>query len=614
MNLTAYLQISNNNIYYFRRVVPLHIRAAIGKREFKISLRTRCPKKAYVMARLVYFQSEQLFFHHGAGMSLLDLITQLGEEGYDAKLLDEITYNQYGKLNADGEETKLAIMSEKQQNKVVDIIGAEYGYKTEMGMRAIVDYINKYKDIERQKAAYLIDKQLGVKAEPADSLLPSPTEISAPAASLSDSSMFDDLKRSYRGIEIVGKALSEVLTDFLKLKQGQVTLGTLAGIETAGDRLIMFVGNLTSEQLTKQVLQEQYIGKRRQLPNGIHQNSVYYNGKRHKTDRCAGSPALRENGEPVMVPNYKPIDEILAIGAGDKSAKFGGETAVYNEFNTLGSFLEWGNSVGYFENGLKALLSKSATKAKSSGTAKFTDGDLKMIFQSESYQQGLLFAKPHLYWLPLISLYHGNRIGEIAMLYLDNLLQIRHEEKNGKERLIWAFDIKSNQKRGQRVKNEQSMRLVPVHQSLLELGLVEYRNQLIKNGNERLFPGEHPTNKGNWGSKTSNWFNNSYNGNKKSIGFAEYCGVEKHIEVKGRPRKKVFHSLRSNWITQASRLKMDRYMSREITGHSQGMVLDVHTLSYDEGKEFVELDTELNKMHFDVDLTRIKKWGVAGAN
>ena len=266
MNLTAYLQISNNNIYYFRRVVPLHIRAAIGKLEFKISLRTRCPKKAYVMARLVYFQSEQLFFHHGAGMSLLDLITQLGEEGYDAKLLDEITYNQYGKLNADGEETKLAIMSEKQQNKVVDIIGAEYGYKTEMGMRAIVDYINKYKGIERQKAAYLIDKQLGVKAEPADSLLPSPTEISAPAASLSDSSMFDDLKRSYRGIEIVGKALSEVLTDFLKLKQGQVTLGTLAGIETAGDRLIMFVGNLTSEQLTKQVLQEQYIGKRRQLP------------------------------------------------------------------------------------------------------------------------------------------------------------------------------------------------------------------------------------------------------------------------------------------------------------------------------------------------------------
>lgn len=123
--------------------MPIRIRAKISKREVKISLRTRCPQKASAMARLVYLQSEQLFFQHGAGMSLLDLITQLGEEGYDAKLLDEITYYQYGNNNADGEETKLATMSEQLQNKAVEMAGTEYGYEIEIGMRAIVNYINK---------------------------------------------------------------------------------------------------------------------------------------------------------------------------------------------------------------------------------------------------------------------------------------------------------------------------------------------------------------------------------------------------------------------------------------------------------------------------------------
>lgn len=157
--------------------------------------------------------------------------------------------------------------------------------------------------------------------------------------------MFEKISRSHRGIEIVGKPISEVLALFLKSIKVNVAPGTLADFETAGERLIIFVGNLTNEQLTKQVLLEQYIGKRRQLLNGIHQKSVYYNGKRQKIDRCTGNLALRQNGKPVMVPNYRPIGEILAIGAGDNLTKFGGETAIYNEFTLLGSFLEWGKGV-----------------------------------------------------------------------------------------------------------------------------------------------------------------------------------------------------------------------------------------------------------------------------
>ena len=152
------------------------------------------------------------------------------------------------------------------------------------------------------------------------------------------------------------------------------------------------------------------------------------------------------------------------------------------------------------------------------------------------------------------------------------------------------------------------MRIVPIHETLIELGLIDYRDQLLSKGEERLFPAEQPSGKGNWGIKTSHWFNNSFDNKKNSIGFAQHCGVEKHVEVKGARKKKVFHSLRGNWITRANRLKMDKDICRQLTGHAQGQTLDVHTLSYDEGHELLDIHKEINKLRYDIDLSLIKRW------
>ena len=49
-------------------------------------------------------------------------------------------------------------------------------------------------------------------------------------------------------------------------------------------------------------------------------------------------------------------------------------------------------------------------------------------------------------------------------------------------------------------------------------------------------------------------------------------------------------------------------MCRELTGHAQGLQLDVHTLSYDEGHELLDRQKEINKLHYDIDLHLIEKW------
>lgn len=74
-------------------------------------------------------------------------------------------------------------------------------------------------------------------------------------------------------------------------------------------------------------------------------------------------------------------------------------------------------------------------------------------------------------WFPLIAIYSGLRIDEIASLQVDD---IRIEDT------IFFFSIHG------RVKTEAAMRQVPVHSKLLEAGLVKYRDNV---GPGALWPG-----------------------------------------------------------------------------------------------------------------------------
>jgi hypothetical protein len=418
-----------------------------------------------------------------------------------------------------------------------------------------------------------------------------------------------------RGIEESDRLLSDLLDVFIrdkarKYNPAKTTMDKgLFDTETELQRLIMFVGDLPNHELTKRILKERYIDRRSGLPNMLHRNAKYMDGKQPKIDRLTEKVALDQKGKLKDAPIYKPMDKILEVARGSTGTKFQTARTINNEFTTIATFLRAMERNGLIENGLADFLVGSKLEGDDESTViPFSSDDLRLLFNNDTYSKGLLFNKPHRHWLPLISLYHGNRIGEMAMLYVDDLRPII-VEANGQTQIIWAFVIQRNDERKQGRKNKQSARIVPVHQSLIDLGLIEYRQQLIDSGEQQLFPAEKPSSGDNWGNNTSAWFNNSHDGNTThGKGYVEWCGIQKHVTIDGVIKKKVFHSLRKNWSTQAKRLKLDPDMRREITGHGEGRSLDVHAKTYEDSYELWDQKQALDQVRFDLDLSKIRTW------
>lgn len=86
---------------------------------------------------------------------------------------------------------------------------------------------------------------------------------------------------------------------------------------------------------------------------------------------------------------------------------------------------------------------------------------------------------PEMTWLPLIMMFSGMRCNEIAQLFVDDL-----QEKDG----IYFFRITEDVARNQHVKSLTSKREVPIHNTLKELGLLDYVAKMKAEGHYQIFP------------------------------------------------------------------------------------------------------------------------------
>jgi integrase len=111
----------------------------------------------------------------------------------------------------------------------------------------------------------------------------------------------------------------------------------------------------------------------------------------------------------------------------------------------------------------------------------FTVAELQMLFDALQREVNPKKHSPDtaLPWVALIGLYTGARLEEIAQL---TTADVREESANGAS--VWCIDIHNGGTN--RLKNESSARLIPVHSALVRLGLLDYVKAL-KAG--PLFPG-----------------------------------------------------------------------------------------------------------------------------
>ena len=134
--------------------------------------------------------------------------------------------------------------------------------------------------------------------------------------------------------------------------------------------------------------------------------------------------------------------------------------------------------------------------------------------------------------------YSGLRLNEICQLYLDDIID---------EEGIWCFRI-TDERDDQHLKTLNSKRLVPIHQSILDLRLLSL---IDLPSNDRLFPDLSLTDN-NYGDKAGRWFNRTF---LKNLGL--------------KTPKKVFHSLRHTFITELKQNQTPEPIAKAIAGHTE---------------------------------------------
>jgi integrase len=187
-------------------------------------------------------------------------------------------------------------------------------------------------------------------------------------------------------------------------------------------------------------------------------------------------------------------------------------------------------------------LTISTTRKAHEERSPFTPEDLHKIFHSEGYQQDA-FKHSYMFWLPLLALYSGCRLNEICQLHLADIRQ----DAQG----VWVFDI--NDQGEKKLKNNTARRLVPIHDDLINIGLLDRVTTLQAQGSEVLFP-ELPAGRDGRGKNASRWF----------AGYRSKCRIE------APPRDKTMHSFRHTFADTFKQMDANMKHVSQILGHSTG--------------------------------------------
>ncbi|MDR7295299.1 integrase [Pelomonas aquatica] len=165
------------------------------------------------------------------------------------------------------------------------------------------------------------------------------------------------------------------------------------------------------------------------------------------------------------------------------------------------------------------------TGSKARPRLPFNVDELNKIFSGSVYQPGFVPRQSlgvACYWLPLLSLFQGARLEELAQLHAED---VAHDREYGHHLFI-------HNEGERRVKNESSIRKVVLHPALARLGFLDYVAS-IKSG--RLFPTIKPDKFGIIGTTYSTWFGR----------YLDELGIT--------DSSRVFHSLRHSFIAQCKR-------------------------------------------------------------
>ena len=210
---------------------------------------------------------------------------------------------------------------------------------------------------------------------------------------------------------------------------------------------------------------------------------------------------------------------------------------------SISAMYEWAIREGILKEnpakGLKTIDPEAAIDKRSI----LSDAEIRKVFFRGDYTLSAI-KNPAYYWCPLIGLYSGMRLEEICQLHCEDVYQ-----KDG----IWIFDIKTSSTDGLNdkiLKTKNAIRQVPIHDKLIELGLLDYLRLQQANKEIRLFPLLRKSVNSKYGKQVGKYFTRLLN--------------SKGIEGKS------FHSLRHSFANFFKVRGLQDDVFRQVFGHEIG--------------------------------------------
>ncbi|WP_321495106.1 site-specific integrase [uncultured Desulfobacter sp.] len=209
----------------------------------------------------------------------------------------------------------------------------------------------------------------------------------------------------------------------------------------------------------------------------------------------------------------------------------------------LGAFFKWcvgqGHMLQNYADGAKIKTRK--TKRPDEIRKAFFQTDLMVLFGSKDYREDK-FRQSFQFWLPILALYTGARMNELAQLRLKDIKVV-----DGIPSLILQEDPDDPTIS---IKNAASLRTIPLHPFIAaELNFMRYVQSMRDKGEIRLFP-ELPLQNNNYGHKATKWFGT----------YKTKLGLDS--------KQLVFHSFRHTLTDNLKQQLITETLIDELTGHA----------------------------------------------
>lgn len=215
-------------------------------------------------------------------------------------------------------------------------------------------------------------------------------------------------------------------------------------------------GNWT---LKTQMDNKSYLNTLLEITGDVDVKDISYKIMRDYKNTLAKLPANRKKSAKYR---DKTIKEILAMPETDVKPMHT-KTANGN-ISLVSSMMGWAIKQGYldknFADGLKFDIKTRTFQEKSPYGMEDLAKIITLINEVDRK------VRPERYWVPIIAMFSGMRMGEICQLHKEDIKEI-----NG----VWSMEI-SYKYGKKKIKTKSSERTVPIHKHLITLGLIDFVN------------------------------------------------------------------------------------------------------------------------------------------